>query len=611
MLDPGDRTPLLEALRPPEGFRLDYAIATTFSLDLITLLTAPVAFTFHDWEAEGGETDLEPLALLEALTHHAERLAVFCQADRISVPRKVNSLFGFLEDRIFPVRAPSPDGVFHPKVWVLRFTDPADRVRYRLLVSSRNLTFDRSWDTLLVLDGELTDRVKGFATVRPLGEFLGSLTDMCVHRVPRDVVSRVREIAAEIRRVRFELPEGVDEIRFWPMGYDGRPTWPFPESCLRLAVISPFLTTDTANRLGRMTEQPVLVSDTEELDRLDPGTLAPFDVRVLSAAARSGEDSDTGDGDGLASPGLRGLHAKLYIVDQGKHSRLWTGSANATTAAFSHNVEFLVELAGRRKTMGVECLLAERQGEASFASLLETWQPPETREPDEDGEALAFLVESVRRAIGRLTLRLDVQEAGEPDTFSLALTGTRLAAGPSGTDLSVTCRPISLGPGHASVVHPGNKIHAVFPGLTLEAITSFIVFSVTARRKERELGEHFVLNLPLYGAPVGRRQRIIQFLLKDEKAVLRFILLLLAEDEERSIGDVSGSGEGFSIGDWLGEDAVLESLLRALVRGPDRLDRVARLIEDLTSGENAPPLPGEFLRIWEVVWAQRTGEARR
>jgi len=58
---------------------------------------------------------VEPLALLEALSRHAERLAIFCQADRIALPREAHNLFGFLEERIFLEHAPNPAGVFHPK----------------------------------------------------------------------------------------------------------------------------------------------------------------------------------------------------------------------------------------------------------------------------------------------------------------------------------------------------------------------------------------------------------------------------------------------------------------------------------------------------------------
>lgn len=45
MLEPGERHLLADALRPPEGYQFDCAISTTFTLDLLTLLTMPVAFT--------------------------------------------------------------------------------------------------------------------------------------------------------------------------------------------------------------------------------------------------------------------------------------------------------------------------------------------------------------------------------------------------------------------------------------------------------------------------------------------------------------------------------------------------------------------------------------
>ena len=50
------------------------------------------------------------------------------------------------------VTPPTTAGVFHPKCWLLRFAPEYDDepVRYRLLVLSRNLTFDRSWDVALV-----------------------------------------------------------------------------------------------------------------------------------------------------------------------------------------------------------------------------------------------------------------------------------------------------------------------------------------------------------------------------------------------------------------------------------------------------------------------------
>src|SRR5688572_27321149 len=124
MLEPQERKLLLETLRPPDEFELDFGIATTFTLDLLSLLTAPLGFSFFELEGDATEAagKLDPLLLLQTIRRYAERLAVFCQAGRIAVPRKQQLLFAHLEESVVEVTASSPDGVFHPKVWVLRYT---------------------------------------------------------------------------------------------------------------------------------------------------------------------------------------------------------------------------------------------------------------------------------------------------------------------------------------------------------------------------------------------------------------------------------------------------------------------------------------------------------
>lgn len=614
MLAPNDRRLLLEALQPPEGCQLDYAVATTYSLDLVALLTAPIAFTFHDWQHEEGRTEVEPLALLEALGRYAERLAVFCQANRIAVPSKAQGLFAFLEERIFPVVARNREGVFHPKAWVLRFVQEGGTVRYRLLVSSRNLTFERSWYTLLVLEGELTGKLtrrgRGSGSTRALGEFLAALPGLGVHPVPDDVVRQVGQMADEIQRERFEPPEDVEELTFWPLGHDGKSRWPFPESARRLVVVSPFLTAGVAERLGGIAKEAVLVSDAGELARLGGSALEAFaDIRVLNPAAQPDGPDPSAVDDAETPIGLSGLHAKLYVLDQGPKARVWTGSANATEAAFERNVELLVELLGRKARLGADALLAERKGETTFASLLEAYNPPDVPDRDEVGEGLTFLVEAVRKSLGALDLRLRVLKSDLKDEFSLELAGPPLTVDAGWAELQITCRPISLGEGHLASLRCGAEIQVSFPRISFEALTSFMAFTVSARNGGRVHDESFVLNLPLDGAPAGRRQRIIQNLLRDQGSVLRFILLLLADDAELPSGfGEAGNGDGSFSAFGLTADTVLESLLEALVREPRRLDRVAQLLEDLGTGEDAPLLPEEFQRLWTVIWAERLKE---
>lgn len=170
-LTPQDRTLLLESLRPPADFQLDTAIGTTYSLDLIAMMVAPVGFTFFDVDPNAPDfLQNDPLEILEAIRRHASQIVLFCEAGRIAVPRHHRPLLTYLEERIVQAKAPSDGHSFHPKVWIIRYVNPEKDVAYRFLCLSRNLTFDRSWDTVLTLDGRLrNDRERGSAKTPTCG----------------------------------------------------------------------------------------------------------------------------------------------------------------------------------------------------------------------------------------------------------------------------------------------------------------------------------------------------------------------------------------------------------------------------------------------------------
>ena len=150
MLAPNNRALLLDALRPAQGQTLDRAVATTFTLDLTTALTVPLAFAGFRLDEQP-----DPIEVMEALRGVGERLDVFCQAGAINIGERTSDLFALLENVIHEVSRPRPHHVFHPKVWVLRYLDQLQEPFFRLLVLSRNLTADRSWDTMLRLEGRL------------------------------------------------------------------------------------------------------------------------------------------------------------------------------------------------------------------------------------------------------------------------------------------------------------------------------------------------------------------------------------------------------------------------------------------------------------------------
>ena len=257
-----------------------------------------------------------------------------------------SDLVALLENVIREVRRPRPGHIFHPKIWVLRFLDRSEEPSYRLLVLSRNLTADRSWDTILWLDGRPEERP--LAINEPLARFVAALPGLSVTRLPPGRRAALAALAEELRRVRWDLPAGVRELRFHPIGLPGSPSFAVDEhfAGYRTLVISPFVRGGAIRRLLRPeAETAVLVSRGEELDALPEGALEGLDVYELDPVASLSADDVEGN-TGLAR--LTRLHAKLFVVERARLAHVFIGSANATDAGLGSNVEFLCELVGAR-----------------------------------------------------------------------------------------------------------------------------------------------------------------------------------------------------------------------------------------------------------------------
>ena len=151
MLNPSHRSLNTSFLVPPVGMIFDEAILTTYSLDPSVVLEIPVYLSLLATDSK----PIDPYSILASIKKLKERITIFSQKGLIQVPkdRKPNPVFSYLEDMIIESESPR-GGVFHPKIWLLRFVNGKDIV-YRLVVLSRNLTKDNSWDIALQLDGHV------------------------------------------------------------------------------------------------------------------------------------------------------------------------------------------------------------------------------------------------------------------------------------------------------------------------------------------------------------------------------------------------------------------------------------------------------------------------
>jgi hypothetical protein len=610
MLDPQDRVVLYEALQPPEGYVLDQGIGTTYSLDLITLLSTPLAFTLFEWEDAKGQPTSNPVLLLEALRRHIDRLTVFCQAGRIAAPAKPNPLFGYLEQSIVEVKAPHAEGVFHPKVWVLRYVhQETPEVWYRFLCLSRNLTDDASWDLSLMLEGPLKDRKVGYADNRPLADFVSALPGMAV-REPTDAVKqRAAMIAEEVRRVDFDVPEPFDSWDLFPLGFDKYTKNPLPREWSRGMVVSPFIDAAMAVKLASETAGGVLVSREEELDKLPKKALKGWaKVYVLSSQV-DGEPEPGAEPGAADTDRPHGLHAKLFACERGWDVALYVGSANATTAAFERNVEFLVALGAKKSKLGVDQLLAPDDGQASLLSLLQEYEPPDQPVDDRVERTLDDLLNGGRRAMVEAGWELQASP-GSGGNWVLRLLRKGTDPLPIPADVTLRAWPVTLPMDTSWRPVEASAVEVAFPEGGTGMLTTFVGCEVVARFEGTQRVARFVLNLPLTGGPVGRREAILRQILDDPQKVIRFLQFLLNDEQVDPMADPSATKDGESPGSHGGEEGfvLLESLLRALARDPKRLDEVDKLLKELGDDEEGRQrIPKGLLDVWSALWEARQG----
>ena len=95
MLNPAkNRLNYGELLIPPSGYELDFAVGTTYSLDLEALIGIPLSLSLSE-EIEPVLSS-NPLYLLEAIRKSTDKFVLFSEAGQIKVPQKGNFIFSLL-----------------------------------------------------------------------------------------------------------------------------------------------------------------------------------------------------------------------------------------------------------------------------------------------------------------------------------------------------------------------------------------------------------------------------------------------------------------------------------------------------------------------------------
>ena len=325
-----------------EGYKVDYAVGTTYSLDLTSFMSLPFSLGFIE---DPDEAMLSSIAyLFTALRMCSNKLAVFCNFSNIKVPDGHKKIFySLIEKSIFPINAakkPTDLVNFHPKVWVIQESKiNGDTKRIKVIVMSRNLTNDNSIDAVCELTGIISDKEapsKSLKKHKALWDFLNYLK-LFADGPKRKMIER---LVASIKKVKkFDLSDSpFDDYTFIPMGIkehttDGKELLEYMHQSREAVIISPFIDEHALAGFSDLNDK-TLITREMSLTQGIVDCIGQENIYITNQQMLDNEESNSVD-----------LHAKVfYTRDRENRQYMYLGSTNATRNGFERNVEFLMGL---------------------------------------------------------------------------------------------------------------------------------------------------------------------------------------------------------------------------------------------------------------------------
>ena len=338
--DNKDRVNYCDLLLPPEGYVLEKAVGTTYSLDLEALTAIAITLGLKE-DTESGLLQ-NPISMLNALQKVSDKTMIFCEAGQIKLPGNPSPLNILLEKMVIPIALPKTKGVntypaFHPKTWILQYTNSEGMKKYRFAVLSRNMTFDRSWDISLCIDS--SDDVNQKEKTVPIIDFLSFLRGQIKNTVQDAGKKRnaVRALMKDLENVSFSLEdrEFGEEFQIMPLGIGSsayqmskdplfcKNEWSSDYTFNDLVVFSPFLSASIIEHWNKKEHyitgtKRTLITRKSELSKLQPDQVNRFKIYALKDDIVDGEDQIS---DEQEDKQKQDIHAKIYL--RRKYACIW------------------------------------------------------------------------------------------------------------------------------------------------------------------------------------------------------------------------------------------------------------------------------------------------
>ena len=589
-----DRLDFGDSLRPPVGYKTEFAIGTSYSLDMESL-AAVCALLGLDIDMDSKLAQM-PVHLLEAIRRSSDKFLLLCEGGQIKTPAKPNRLFSLLEDCVCEInlkdrtvngkKINKPS--FHPKFWFIKYEKPGSDPKYRMIVGSRNLTQSRDWDAGIILESVDTKDdpflITNTSTPVVLGNFIYWLAGqirmygVACSPVMSEKIALMRKLSNEIGHIRWKKYgktfEGFD---FHTFGFDGRNNYSDTNSLFdkyhELFIITPFLSKGIMEQLsksGLKDAWRTLITRRSELYKLTTELMTDFETFVLKDVIVDGEDSLSENEDAQRND----IHAKIYLKTRYSDSELYIGSANASERAFGGNVECLLKLYGKRRYMNAEMLRHDLFGDDEKKNPFELMEAKDYMQNDTD--AIGDMLNSAIKDFCRAGLYAVIE--GSYDVTVFAKT--------QNTDVRLYLAPMMKEQDKKRV---SGKM--TWERFSLADLSQWYI--LTAKHKGKELTK--LIKIQTENMPDERESAIFGSIVKDKNTFLEYVAFLLGNDWLTSFleNEQRKNSADFTFDKAFDTPAVYEQMLKAVATAPEKLTEIRDMMNRL-SRFNAKAVPKDF-----------------
>ena len=581
-----DRSSYLDILKPDLGYSVEYILGTTYSLELDTILMSSLSLCLNHSEDISLQI-ADPIALLEGCRRLSEKSIILFESGQIHQPKKYNQLYYFIEQSLYSAKTPK-GGVFHPKVWFVKYKNDNNETKYRFICLSRNITFDTSWDFAFVVNGDegSIQSEEG----RQLSRFFGELQ-------PENLKSEQKKMYAgaleDIKRVHFDVPNKM-EMSFHPLGLK-KSEPPFTASEFdKQCIVSPFLRNKFSK--DQLAKENILISSSYEIHKMEQESKKKFkEILVINDALfdfKTNENDSIKELDDVGSD----LHAKMYFLEKGKNTELFLGSANATDAAFNQNVEFLVRLKGKTDQIGIDQFLNSDE-DFGFRTILKDYENGNLSEKEMNQENFDEQIFKIKKALFASVLKYEFLE--DNDKFQIALDFSPSSDWQKlikSQDFTVKVNLLS---------NPSKTLdltkETAFTGLVLGELTSLFCFSVSIAGFEQP-PVIFTQKIDGPEFPKKRSDHVIRSSIDSMDKFIRFLYLILygGEVTVEALSGILDKGSQKGQGNSYLQIPLFEEILKSLARTPDKLIYIDKVIDGLKDADQKV-IPDSFLALWGNV----------